>query len=152
MKKINKGFTLVEMLIVVAIMAIILASVLPSLLSFRRSSMLNVETQEVITLINRARMLAVSSKNDQQFGVHFEAGKVVIFQGTTYTAGASTNEERVLNSALTGSTTVSGGGADILFAKVTGAADKVATTTLLIVGTTASTTILIRPSGVVTLN
>lgn len=148
----SRGFTLLEIIISIAIFSVILATVIPSLMTFRRSSILNTETQEVVTLANRARLLSVSSKNDQQFGVHFESGKVVLFQGATYTAGAPTNEERVLDSSITGTTVLDGGGSEVLFAKVTGEASKVATTTLLVSGTTSSTTVLILKTGVVTIN
>ncbi|MBI5798339.1 MAG: prepilin-type N-terminal cleavage/methylation domain-containing protein [Candidatus Yonathbacteria bacterium] len=147
----RSGFTLLELLIVIAILAIIIASVLPSLINFSRSSLLNTETQEAVTLINRARLLSVSSKNDNRFGVHFEAGKLVLFQGAIYTTGVSTNEEHVFDTRLTSTTTINGGGSEVLFAKVTGSTSQNATTTLFVVGTTASTTILIRQTGVATI-
>lgn len=150
--KSTRGFSALELIIVMAILVVLLASIVPSFLNFRRSSVLNTETQELVTVINRARLLSVSSKNDQQFGVHFEAGKVVLFQGATYSAGAATNEEHAFNSMLTLSTiTINGGGSELLFEKVTGATSQNATTTLLVAGTTASTTVVIRPTGVATI-
>lgn len=147
-----RGFSALELIIVMAILAILLTSIVPSFVTFRRNSILNTETQELITVINRARLLSVSSKNDQQFGVHFESGKVVLFQGSTYSAGVTTNEEHVFNSSLTLSPIViNGGGSEILFEKVTGAASQNATTTLLVVGTTASTTVLVLSTGVATI-
>ena len=146
-----RGFTMIEMLVVVVILSVLTSAVLPSLLNFRRSSLLNTETQEVITLINRARLLSVSSKNDERFGVHFEPSRLVLFQGSTYTEGATTNEEHNFDLAISSETTINGGGAEILFAKVTGAASQLATTTLLFTGTTASSTVIIRKSGVVTI-
>jgi len=147
-----RGFTFLEVVIVIAILSIIVATVLPPLMNFRKNSTLNSEVQEVMTLINKARMSAISSKDDQQFGIHFEAGKVVLFQGVTYTPGAATNEEHILDAAITGITTINGGGSELLFAKIIGSTSQNATTTLLIVGTTASTTILVRQSGIVTVN
>lgn len=148
----TRGFSALELVIVIAILAALLASIVPSFMNFRRSSILNTETQELVTVINRARLLSVSSKNDQQFGVHFEAGRVVLFQGATYSAGATTNEAHMFNSMLTLSPiTINGGGAELLFEKVTGATSQNATTTLLVVGTTASTTVVVRPTGVATI-
>lgn len=148
----TRGFSALELVIVIAILAALLASIVPSFMNFRRSSILNTETQELVTVINRARLLSVSSKNDQQFGVHFEAGRVVLFQGAAYSAGATTNEAHMFNSMLTLSPiTINGGGAELLFEKVTGATSQNATTTLLVVGTTASTTVVVRPTGVATI-
>ncbi|MBI3634513.1 MAG: type II secretion system protein [Candidatus Yonathbacteria bacterium] len=147
------GFTLLEILIVLSILGVLLSVILPSLNRFRQNSILNTETQEMITLINRARLLSVSSKNDQQFGVHFEATKVVLFVGAVYSAVAVTNEAHVFNSMLTlSSIAINGGGAEMLFEKVTGSTSQNATTTLLVIGTTASSTMVIRPTGVATIN
>lgn len=145
------GFTIIEFLIAFAIMGALLAAILPSFISFRRSSALNTETEELLTVINRARVLSVSSKNDQQFGIHFETNRVVLFQGPTYSAVDPANEIHTLNSllALSG-TTINGGGSEVLFQKVTGATSQNATTTLVVSGTTASTTILVFPTGIAT--
>lgn len=148
----TRGYTVLELLIVIAILVLLLATIIPSFLDFRRSSILNTETQELITMVNRARLLSVSSKNDEQFGVHFQTSKIVLFQGATYSAGASTNEEHLFNSMLMLSNiTVNGGGSDVLFEKVTGATSQNATTTLLVTDTTASTTVVILPTGVATI-
>ncbi|MBI5400651.1 MAG: prepilin-type N-terminal cleavage/methylation domain-containing protein [Candidatus Yonathbacteria bacterium] len=147
-----RGFTVFELLIVVAILGVLLATILPSLLNFRRYSILNTEAQELVTMINRARLLSVSSKNDQRFGMHFEAGKIVIFQGSTYSSGATTNEAHTFDRSLTlSSIVINGGGSELLFEKVTGATSQNATTTLLVTGTMASTTVIVRPTGVATI-
>lgn len=151
-KKYAHGFSLLELIIVIAILGVLVTTIVPSFLKFRQSSVLNTETQELVTIINRARLLSVSSKNDQQFGVHLEAGQVVLFQGTTYSAGAVTNEPHIWNSSLTLATiVVNGGGPDVVFQKVTGATNQNATTTLLITGTTASSTVIVRPTGIATI-
>lgn len=145
----SRGLTLLELLIVIGILALLVATIVPSFLSFRRNSILNTETQEVITIINKARLSAMSSKGDMKYGVHLESGKIVLFPGTTYTGGASGNEEHILDVALTFSTiTVNGGGANVVFEKITGATSQNATTTLLVTGSTASTTIVIHPTGI----
>jgi len=147
-----RGFSVLELLVVIGILVVLMASIVPSFLNFRRNSILNTETEELITVINRARLLSVSSKNDQQFGVHLESGKVVLFQGAAYSVGVSTNEEHLFNSALgLSSIVINGGGAEIVFEKVTGATHQNATTTLLATGTTASTTVLVFPTGIVTM-
>lgn len=145
----TRGVTFLELIIAVGILGLLLAVITPSFLNFRRNSILNTETQEVITIINKARLSAMSSKGDMKYGVHLESGKIVLFPGTIYTGGASGNEEHILNSALTFSViTVNGGGANVVFEKITGATSQNATTTLLVTGSTASTTIVIHPTGI----
>lgn len=147
----SQGVTVLEILIVIAILAVLLVTILPSFMNFRRSSLLNAETMEVVTLINRARLLSVSSKGDDQYGVHFETSKIVLFKGTAYVATSTTNEAHVFGTGLTMSTTtINGGGSEVVFDKVTGATTQNATTTLLVTGTTSSSTVLIYGTGVAT--
>lgn len=147
------GFTLLETIIVISILGVVLSMILPSLSSFRQKSILDTEVQEMTTLINKARLSSMSSKNDRQYGIHFEAGKIVLFEGTTYTAGAPTNEEHSFNTALTlAPITINGGGAETIFQKITGGTNQNSTTTLKVVANTgASTTIVIFPSGIATI-
>lgn len=147
------GFTILEIIIVISILGVIFSMILPSLTSFRQKSILNTEAQGMTTLINKARLSSMSSKNDQQYGIHFEAGKIVLFEGTTYTAGAGTNEEHLFDTVLTlAPITINGGGAETVFQKITGGTNQNSTTTLkVIVNNSASTTIIILPSGIATI-
>lgn len=147
-----RGFSLLELLIVLAILAILVAVIATPFMNFRRNSFLNTDTMNLITLINRARLLSISSKNDSQYGIHLESGQAVLFQGATYTPGAPTNEVHAFTSPLAlSSIQINGGGSEILFEKVTGATSQNATTTLLVTGTTASTTVVIRKTGIATI-
>ena len=147
--RVSRGFTLLEIIIVISILGVLLSVVLPSLTSFRQKSILNTETQEVTTLINKARLSSMSSKNDKQYGIHFEAGKIVLFEGTTYIAGAGTNEEHLFDTVLTlNPITINGGGAETVFQKITGSTNQNSTTTLKVIANTgARSTIVILPSG-----
>ncbi len=146
------GVTALELLIVIAILGILSAVIVPSFLDFRRNSVLNTETMQMVTLINKARLSSMSSKGDTQYGIHFEASKVVLFQGTTYSSTTSSNEVHVFAPTLTLSlVAINGGGADVVFQKITGATTQNATTTLRVISsTTASSTVVIRPTGVAT--
>ncbi len=151
-KRLVGGFTALEVMIVIAILAILLATILPSFMNFRRSSLLNTDTMNLVTLINRARLLSVSSKDDERYGIHLESSKAVLFKGATYSASEPTNETHIFSTGLTLSNiAIKGGGSEVLFAKVTGATTQNATTTLLVTGTTSSTTVLIYPSGIATI-
>ncbi len=150
----ERGFTLLEIIIVISILGALLSMILPPLTSFRQKSILNTEAQEMTTLINKARLSSMSSKNDHQYGIHFEAGKIVLFEGTTYTAGAETNEEHLFNAVITlAPITINGGGAETIFQKITGSTDQNSTTTLKVTANnSASTTIIILPSGIATID
>ena len=148
----SRGFTAIEILIVVFILGLLSAIIISSFSAFRKQSLLSTETQEIITTINKARLSSMSSKSDQQYGVHLQSTKIVLFQGTTYATSSSSNETHIFDPLVTlGTITINGGGADIVFQKITGGTTQYATTTLSVVGSsTASSTILIRGTGVVT--
>ena len=150
----SRGFTLLEIIIVIGILGIILAVIVSPFASFRQRSILNTETQEMTTLINKARLSSMSSMNDKQYGIHFEAGKIVLFEGITYTEGVETNEEHLFNTILTlDSITINGGGAETVFQKITGSTNQNSTTTLKVIANTgASSTIIVLPSGIATIN
>ncbi|MEK7460108.1 MAG: type II secretion system protein [Patescibacteria group bacterium] len=147
----KRGFTAIEILFAIGILGIIMAIIVPSFSNFRKASLINTETQDIVSFINKSRLSSMSSKADLTYGVHFDSNKVVVFSTPTYSAVESTNETRMLNSLLYfAGTQIEGGGSDVVFQKVTGSTNKYATTTLKFVGTTAtSTTFVIRPSGVV---
>lgn len=149
--KLLGGFTAIEILIVVSIIGVIMMIIIPPFSNFRKTSLVKTETQDIVSFVNKARLSSMSSKNDLEYGVHFDSNAVVIYSTPVYAAGDSTNETRTLNSQLNfNSTLVEGGGNDVVFKKVTGATNKYATTTLKFVGNTAtSTTLVIRPSGVI---
>lgn len=145
----TRGFTALELAIVIAIVAVLAAIVISSFATFRKTVAINTETEDTASFINRARANTISSKNDQQFGIHFQSDRLVMFQGTTYSAGAGTNETHLLNSSVAATTTVEGGGVDMVFQKVTGVTTQNATTTLSVVGGAASSTIIIYPTGII---
>ncbi len=143
----TRGVTALELLIVIGILGILVSIIVPSFLNFRRNSILNTETLQMVTLINKARLSSISSKGDMQYGIHFQGDRVVLFQGTTYLAGAVTNEEHVFNSALT----LSAIPADVVFQKITGATalSAIATSTLRVIANiSASSTVVVQPTGV----
>lgn len=149
---ISAGFTLIEILIVVSILGLLLSVTIPSFTAFRQNSSLNGDALNLVTLISRARLLAVADKGDVQYGIHLESSKVVLYPGTTYTAGASSNETYTFSSGITLSNIeINGGGSEILFNKVTGSTTQNATTTLRVTSTNASSTVIILNSGIATI-
>jgi prepilin-type N-terminal cleavage/methylation domain-containing protein len=151
--KFSRGYTLVELIAVVAIISILMVIIIPSFTDFRRNSQLNVAAMNLVTLLNKARTLSISGKNDTQYGVHLEASKAVLYRGATYVSNASTNETYSFDSGLSlSSITINGGGSEVLFDRWTGATNNDASMVLSVTGTSKSTTLLVRNTGIITPN
>lgn len=75
MKK-NAGFTIIELLTVIAIIAIISAITIPNMIAWRTNQQLNSMAREVLSMINGARIAAI--KNNATVTITFDAaGKKV---------------------------------------------------------------------------
>lgn len=81
-----KGFTLMELLIVVAIMVILAAVTLPIYNSFFTLAVLDSVKVEIIQNIRLAQTKALAQENDSSFGLYFEATQYTLFQGSSYSA------------------------------------------------------------------
>ncbi len=121
----RRGFTLVETLAVIIIMLVVTLIVVVSLSSLREQQLLSTETRAVASALLRARALTLASKEDVEYGVHFETSRVIIFKGQTYSAGDASNEtETITNGVEISSITLSGGGSDVYFTRLTGTLNK----------------------------
>ena len=130
----STGFTLLEMLLSVGIITIISVIGVSSFLNINRDRALTAEVEKVLSLIAKARTFTISEKDGGAYGVHFEQGKAVLFLGPTYNAGAGSNQAQTVNGAVRISAiSLSGGGSEVLFRKLTGTAVQSGTITIALV-------------------
>ena len=117
----QKGFSLIEMIAVIAIGAVLVAAVVVSFSSFRNSKIVDISADQILSVINEARVKAVSSEDYSRFGVRLEANRTVLFKGDVFTEPSSFNIETPLSPLVEISNiSLNGGGADIVFQKLTG--------------------------------
>lgn len=117
-----KGFTLIEIIIVVVILAILTALALVSFSGFRQNQILNTEVNKVISVINEARSKTLSSQDFSQYGAHFESSAVILFKGLAYPGGGISTTTLPSSMEISG-TSLNGGGSDVVFQKLTGKTD-----------------------------
>jgi len=117
--KFKRGYSLIELLLVIAIAAGIFAFSAPFGMNFYRTQLLGDVQSNLIDALQRARHNAVLQKNDSNFGVHIVSGGYTLFQtpDLTYANRVSAQDEvfPVINSITFSSPT------DIIFSKLTGA-------------------------------
>src|SRR4030042_5171619 len=140
----NRGFTLIEVLVVIAIFTAIFSISLYFFGGLSKKESLEKDIASLTALIRNARLLSVASKNASAFGIHLEGDRVVLFEGTSYISDGP-NEKIIFFSreVYLHSSFINGGGADIVFARLTGATANYGNITLSLWDNSASTTITV---------
>ncbi|MFN7088654.1 MAG: Tfp pilus assembly protein FimT/FimU [Candidatus Paceibacteria bacterium] len=153
------GFTVVELLIVVGVIAILAAITTAAYFGTYRQSILDSTVQEIAVYLRFAQQKAFSQEEGQVWGVHFENpssgdGFYELFFGSPYNSN-NAREKKFLPSQLKYLAPASGASTDVIFAKLTG--NPTATASLEITfksesaGTSKKRVININASGVVTI-
>ncbi|MEK7557026.1 MAG: prepilin-type N-terminal cleavage/methylation domain-containing protein [Patescibacteria group bacterium] len=145
----SRGFTLVEIIVVLAIILLLVGLGLAAYRTFGRNVNLGTVSQQIVIVLDDARSRTVASLSDSQYGVHFENDTYTLFQGSTYNAQGNNNEAHPLPTGVEfGSITLSGGGNDVVFDRITGTTSQSGTIVLRLTDTPATTqTITISPQG-----
>lgn len=154
--KINfyKAESLMTILIVISVIGILVAIVVPPLASSKARQQVTGTTDDIVALLVTARSQTLSSYNSHNYGVHFTSTTATLFTGPTYNANASDNEVKTLDSSVSISTiSLSGGGSDLLFDRLTGSTSQYGTITIRATSNAAYTkTINIQATGLVSVN
>lgn len=150
-KERGKGFTLLEILVVIGIMGLLLSFTANPLLSFYRQIVFQGAVENVLTMLDEARKSTLSSYYSTEYGVHFETGRVVLFRGNTFNNGDSNNDEYILDvSTNISNITLNGGVIDVVFDRITGETSTYGSIVVeQISGNLSSSTITIHSSGLV---
>jgi prepilin-type N-terminal cleavage/methylation domain-containing protein len=149
----NKGFTVLEIIIVITLMTLLMTFVVMSFKKFNSQQALNKATGVVVTVLNQARTLTLASKGNSQYGVHIDPTRIVLFTGASYSAANSSNIPITPNSLVSLSYSLSGGGNNVIFQRLTGKTTQSGTITLTLIADASSTkSITIYGTGVVQAN
>jgi len=128
-----KGLTIIEILIVIAILVLLAALGAGALPDFGKNVELNDAALRSTSLLDQARVQTLSSKDATQYGVHFEADKMVLFRGSSFSSTDSSNEEHLLpRGVLISQISLNGGGSDVVFKRLIGETNEYGTITFRI--------------------
>ncbi len=117
----NKGFTLIEILITMAILLTIVSMVSISYISFLNRSNVNSANQTIYSLIKQAQDNAINNlDNYSQYGVYFQNNQVTEFPGNTYSSTNSLNNSYTLPPGVSISNLSPTDNNPIIFNNVTG--------------------------------
>ena len=140
------GFTVVELLVALGIGLALLAVSVSAFANFRDYFALRTASQDVQLSLIDARGATLASRNDTVHGVHIESDRVIRFEGS-YSAGAATNTEFPFANGVTATWSLTGGGAEVVFTRLTGVTPTSGTITLTEPRSGAVQTITVNASG-----
>lgn len=80
----NKGYTLIEILIVMAIGVVILSFIIDSFYNLIKTQALDRDYDSIASLVDQAKSLSINSKSASKYGLFFSSSTVAIFKGDTY--------------------------------------------------------------------
>ncbi|MFA6496781.1 MAG: hypothetical protein WCV50_06785 [Patescibacteria group bacterium] len=117
LRSVNKGFTFVEVLLIIGILGATIGLAIPFYQSFQVASQLDNYSEEVAQSLRQAQLKAMASEQNSDYGLHFEAGQFSLFRGSAYSAADKYN----LIIELPGTLRLDyGANQDIIFHRVSG--------------------------------
>ena len=125
-KQYNAGFTLIEMILSIAIIAIIAGISAPVYQSFQVRNDLDIAAVSVAHSLRRASALSQSVDGDISWGVALQSGSITLFKGASYALrDAAYDEIFEVPASITPS-----GLSEVIFTKFTGLPTSTGTITL----------------------
>jgi len=141
--KFKKGFSLIEVLVAIAIISVISSIGVGGYSFFKASSEIDLNSQQVANLIRSSQKKAKAVRDDSAWGIDINASRVIIFQGSNFSSRDTNHDQTTSIKGLTSASGVT----QIIFSKMTGLPDVSGTLTL---GNGASTkNIQINEEGLV---
>lgn len=135
----KRGFSVVEMIVVLGVVVFLSLVIARPFFVFRDEQVLTSAAEQVFALVNEARADTLAAKNNTQYGVHFESSRAVYFAGSAFAEGAAGNKEVVFPPRVSAAASLSGGGTNVVFARLTGKTTQYGTIVLTL-NNNASTT------------
>lgn len=115
MRVMQRGFSLIELLLTVALLALITAVSLPQYNNFLVSRLSVSDANQLVTQLHKARMYAIQQKEGGGWGVYVQASSSVLYQGTDYAGRNVAYDEINQFGSL-----ISDGPHDVVFSSTTG--------------------------------
>jgi len=146
--KLNKGFTVIEILITLAIIMMLVAIVVPSFSRVGGSEALDTSAVTIMSVLNAAKSMAVSSKDASDYGVRIFNNKLISFENSY---GNNNNEVDISN--LVTISTSTGIGTDVIFNNVSGSTSASGTIQITVLSDSSkNSTIRIYNTGLIEKN
>jgi len=154
----TKSFTLIELLIVIAILGILIVASASVFVFFQKRSQLNNDTEKIINILRLAQSKTLACEDLSRYGVYFDANaspqQYILFKGDNF-AGRDLNFDKTYNlsSEVEFYDIDLSGGSEVVFEKITGAANNPGSIPIRLIEDSAKTrTVYVEKSGYISLN
>lgn len=151
MKKNQLGLTLIEVVVIIAIIGALIAVVTFPLIKFRQQQSIQNATNGVVSVLNDARTKTLAGLGGTSYSVQIQSDKVILFTGTTYSSATATNESYTIEEPVYLNWSLAGGGNAISFDMLKGTTSQYGTITLTLPNGTTRV-ITINNTGSITRN
>jgi prepilin-type N-terminal cleavage/methylation domain-containing protein len=149
----QEGYTLIELLIAIAVAAMLLVLATSAFSSFNKSRALEGSAELVVAVLEEARSLTLASKNASVYGVHFGVSEIVLFTGAVYNGSDPNNiETELIGRVIVSDTSLNGSVQEVLFQRLTGETEQYGSVALSLEPELISTSVInIYQTGLVEL-
>jgi prepilin-type N-terminal cleavage/methylation domain-containing protein len=125
----NRGFTLIEILVVMIIMVVLFGISTQAFINAKRSSEINTLTDAIVSKLEQAKINATFGKNGTGAGIDFGSTTYTYFVGNSFNPSATTNENYAVTNGYMIATTPNSLGS-VVFARLSGIPQTMATITI----------------------
>lgn len=143
--QLHAGYTLIEVLVVLGILATITVAALPAFGTFRSGRDVERDRRAIVAVLRSAQSRAMTGTGDASWGVRFSGDGYVLYRGPTYADGMIGNVEYRLAGSTYAATSVFASGAGttdrVLFEKLRGTTENHGTLTLVGIERTVEVTV-----------
>ncbi len=119
-KKASLGVTMIELLVVLAILVAMLFVAVSSFSRFRTGAAISDSKEKIMLALSRARSRTLASENGNVYGVHFQPDKAVLFTGSSYATTSVSNEPYLFDVRAPIYRITIAGGSNVVFKRLTG--------------------------------
>ncbi len=118
-----KGFTLMELIVVIAMMAVIASMVFLSFFRFGEGQVLKSDVSTVASFFEEAKISTQASKDASRYGVLFSEEGVILFKGESYNTSLEIKNHTFHRSVRMSDINLTEGRNEIVFKRLSGEAD-----------------------------
>jgi prepilin-type N-terminal cleavage/methylation domain-containing protein len=145
---IRDGFTIIELLVSLALITVVVGLSVTGFQSFARYQQYDQETALLYTVLADTKADARVSEGGESHGVKFFSDHIVVFSGTPY-SGVDPDNETITFNNITLTHALTGGANEVIFSTLTGLPSATGTVSVTGIDYNSSQTIEITEAGVI---